>query len=321
MNVTQNVKNPNITDVHGSCVKRCEDFPGYKPVLNRCYLFKSNGTDDFQTDNQAGLLQIITQDLTVSWLGILMSCVVAVIFSYIILVLFRYAIKYVIWTIYIGIVVLITVLAILALVAFFAAKSSNSEKDREGAMMFLIVAGVLGIVAVVLALLLFYFRKRIHLVIQLFKEASKALADVPLIVAEPILTFIALIIGFVLFIYFAIVIESSGTLTVMKDERGNFDKAEYVKDGGMFTAHIVNLIAFVWFTNFILGCQHFIIASTVSDWFFARSKDKLDSPIQRGFGNLLRFHIGSVCLGSIFITVVEIINAIINSILVRKILS
>lgn len=39
----------------------------------------------------------------------------------------------------------------------------------------------------------------------------------------------------------------------------------------------------------------------------------MDSPILTTFNHLIRFHLGSVCLGSIFITIVKILNTLANS--------
>lgn len=314
MNITQNAFDPNITDVHKKCVVKCEDYKGYKTIVNRCFLFKGNETDFDDGAEATGFLQAATEDLTNSWVAIALSCVVALIFSYILLVLFRYAIKYVIWVIYIGIIVILLIGAIVALVFYFHAKNSSNINDREAAIGFIIASAVLAVVAVVIGFVLFLFRKRIQMVIQLFKEASKALGDVPLLVAEPLLTFLTLSFTFVAFIYFAIVIESAGKLKVENDEYGKFAKADYEKNAAIYAAHGFNFVAFLWFTSFTFGCQHFVIASVISDWFFARTKSKIESPISRGFSNLCCFHLGSVCLGSMLLTLVAIIRMIVNAI-------
>lgn len=239
---------------------------------------------------------------------------VALIFSYILLVLFRYAIKYVIWVIYIGLIVLLVAGAVVFLVLYFTTKSSNPDSAPEG---FLIVAGVLALLAVILGVVIFIFRKRIRLVIEIFKEASKALGDVPLIAFEPLLTFLAMGLATAAFLYFAIVIQSSGNLEVENDKDGNFFKATYVQNFGSVAAYYINIVTYIWFIQFILGCQHFVIAGTICQWFFARTKSKLDSPIKRSFHHLLRIHIGSICLGSIFITIVKIIRMLVEGATVR----
>lgn len=99
-----------------------------------------------------------------------MICFVAFCFSYICLILFRYAAIYVIWIINITCVGFVVFLALLCLYV-------NSPHE----------AAVMGILALVLIFLLIWFRKRIRLVAKLFKEASKALMDVPTLMFEPIL--------------------------------------------------------------------------------------------------------------------------------------
>jgi solute carrier family 44 protein 1 (choline transporter-like protein) len=228
-------------------------------------------------------------------------------------VLFRYAIKYIIWIIYIGFIVLIAAAAIACWVGFFAGKP-----ETKGG--FLAPAIVFSIMAVISIILLIWFRKRIRLVAQLFKEASKALIDIPTILFEPVLTFLALMLAFAPFIYFAIIIETSGKLESGKALDGKF-QATYQHTFGVYAARYLNIIAFIWFTQFIFGCQHFVIAGTISKWYFARDKTKLDSPIMKTFNHLVFFHLGSVCLGSLIITIVKIIKMIMNALKVSRLLN
>lgn len=46
---------------------------------------------------------------------------------------------------------------------------------------------------------------------------------------------------------------------------------------------------------------------TISKWYFARDKSKLNSPIKTTFKHLIRFHLGSVCLGAIILTIVRLL--------------
>jgi solute carrier family 44 protein 1 (choline transporter-like protein) len=110
-----------------------------------------------------------------------------------------------------------------------------------------------------------------------------------------------------------IIIQTAGKLREGKALDGQF-QATYQQDAGMAIAAVLNLIAFFWFTQFIFGCQHFVIAGTITKWYFARDKTKLDSPVLTTFSHLLNFHLGSVCLGSMLITLVKIIRMIVNAI-------
>jgi hypothetical protein len=72
----------------------------------------------------------------------------------------------------------------------------------------------------------------------------------------------------------------------------------------------INFFAFLWFTQFLFGCQDFVIAGSVSKWFFTRNKGKLGWPIAISFGHLIRYHLGSVCFGSLLIAITQMIRTI-----------
>lgn len=72
----------------------------------------------------------------------------------------------------------------------------------------------------------------------------------------------------------------------------------------------INFFAFLWFTQFLFGCQDFVIAGAVSKWFFTRNKSKLSFPVLISFAHLIRYHLGSVCFGSILIAIMQFIRAI-----------
>lgn len=68
-----------------------------------------------------------------------------------------------------------------------------------------------------------------------------------------------------LWVYFAIWIESAGRLRVESNT-----SAKYVKDGTMKFTRWYNLFALFWISQFIIGCQHMVIAGAVATWFFTR---------------------------------------------------
>lgn len=234
--------NQNITIEHHACVKECRD--GYREVFNRCLKFETNN-DEENTETSQDFFTELSEDLTKTWHKVLFSCLIAFVFSYIVLLLFRYAIEYVIWIIYGGFVALLSIAVIVSL--YF-----NQ----------IALAVILSIITIVAIIVLVWFRRRIKLVAKLFKEASKALVDVPTILLEPVLTFISLLLAILPFIYFMIVIHTTGDPIDIKNEDGT-THVTFKSGGGASFAHILNVIAFIWFTQFILGCQHFVIAGKV----------------------------------------------------------
>lgn len=239
--------NYNQTISHYTCVEKCEQ--NYLEVFNRCYKSEKGEKEDISLQE---ISTIISQDLVKTWPKILLTCFIAFVFSYIMLILFRYAIEYIIWIIYIGFVVFIGGLAIACWIWFATAKGDEKTSALVGG----IVCTILCLVSI---LVLYWFRKRIQLVAQLFKEASKALIDVPMILFEPILTFLSLMFSIALFVLFIVLIQTAGKAMNTKNLDGT-THVSFVQDGGMSAANIVNIIAFIWFSQFIFGCQHFVIA-------------------------------------------------------------
>jgi inner membrane protein involved in colicin E2 resistance len=143
------------------CVEECPEE--YVDISNICIL--NSTVIDFEKT-----FQEMMDSLKSTWYYILIICIIAFIFSYIFLVLFRYAANEVIWIINIGFVVLVVVFCI-----FLAARQHYAFM-----MLFLFAAFIM-------SAFLFIFRTRIDLVAKLFQEASKALIDVPGIMFEPLL--------------------------------------------------------------------------------------------------------------------------------------
>lgn len=111
-------------------------------------------------------------------------------------------------------------------------------------------------------------------------------------------------------------IETSGRLEI-ETYKNEYDEIEkrgiYSKDGIMMTTFALNIFLFIWFSQFILGCQNYIIASSVCQWYFTRNKSKLDSPMTTSFRHLTLYHLGSVLFGSLIITIVHIVKMFIES--------
>lgn len=95
----------------------------------------------------------------------------------------------------------------------------------------------------------------------------------------------------------------------------------------MQIARFYNIFILLWTIQFVIGCQHMVIAGAVATWYFmryllftknnpyertsnCRDKSKLGNPILYSTYNLIRYHIGSVALGSFLISLVQFIRFI-----------
>ena len=76
------------------------------------------------------------------------------------------------------------------------------------------------------------------------------------------------------------------------------------------------LFGTLWIIQFIIACQHIVIAGAVSAVYFTRDKDWLNPItsflILRSIRNLIRYHLGTVALGSAIIAAVQFIRVLIE---------
>lgn len=121
-------------------------------------------------------------------------------------------------------------------------------------------------------------------------------------------TFLFLCIVIIIWSYFAILIQSSGFPAFEPQSHNVY----YKKDQLMKFARVYNVLVLLWVIEFIIACQHMVIAGSVATWFFTRNKDNLSSPISTSLSNLFNYHLGSIALGSFIITILQIIRAILN---------
>ncbi|XP_077291052.1 choline transporter-like protein 1 [Arctopsyche grandis] len=307
-------KSPN--NIHRECVESCDETH-FKELINRCIPNKSSKVVNsfFSKTGLSDFFQEVNEDLHLCWREMLYLCIIAFVFSVIILVLFRFVVGFVVWFVLIGVSLTTVIATIFLWVTWTKERKKLNEISVENqdyisqrkVYSYLGYAILATVITFIILLVLLVMRKRIRLVIQLFKEAGKAIASMPLLLLEPILTFLTLCIVVSLWIYLSIWVESSGFLILNNNQSFN-----YRKDVTMKITRWYNLFALFWFTQFIIGCQHMVIAGAVATWFFTRNKKNLSTPIITSFKNLVSFHLGTVALGSLLIAFVQMLRAILQ---------
>lgn len=187
----------------------------------------------------------------------------------------------------------------------------DSEVGLQRKKSWLAYAIIATILTICIILVIFVMRKRVQLVIQLFKEAGKAINALPHLLIEPFLTFLALAVIVTLWLYFAMWIESAGHINAPVDTN---QSVKITKDSTIRVTRWYNLLALFWFTQFTMGCQHCVIAGAVATWFFTRDKNNLQNPILGSFRRLIFYHLGTVACGSLIISLVQLVRVMLKAI-------
>ena len=171
------------------------------------------------------------------------------------------------------------------------------------------------IATLIFLILIFWLRKKMNLLVQLFQQGSKAVASIPCILLQPLVTFFALMC---LATYFFAVGAFILTIDVpVVDERGfvTFEDGDTALNQKLFFGHTLGVL---WMWKFVDACESIIIAGTVADWFFLREErscgcDKLCScafPTCLPTINLIRYNLGTAAFGSLVISVVNMLKVI-----------
>lgn len=211
---------------------------------------------------------------------------------------------------------------------------------------------ILAVILVILVLIVIFLRSRIVIAIALIKEGSKAVNDIKSTVVFPILPWIlqcgAVAAGVIIFMYLLSIGDSSFKVVNMANDTAcqcsdptikdyspcdpiqfpltchdqgtgrqcNLASCHFVGvDNPHYVGylHLVNLIGFFWLMFFIQGVSDMMLASTFSTWYWTFNKKNLPFfTLTSGIYRTIRYHLGTVALGALIITIVRVIRVILE---------
>ncbi|KAK3770327.1 hypothetical protein RRG08_029980 [Elysia crispata] len=274
-------------------------------VHNRCVSETLSNTLDQVGEALSDLLDMIDdnfgqkcgEDLEDSWKEIIYLVLVSVGVSLVVMLLLRFIAGIIVWT-----MVAIVVLGTLVAIAFCWYSYFKKETDFWFA-----TAIAVSVVGLILLLILLIMRKRIAIVVQLFKEAGKAVARMPQLILQPFMTLTILggVSAGMLYLFLYIV-------TARNHRVENTGYVSWSEDDPIKGMVFIYLLGFLWLTQFIIGCERLTVSSSVAIWYFTRDKKKLSSPLSTSVWRLLRYHLGSVAFGSLIIALVALVRLILS---------
>lgn len=178
-------------------------------------------------------------------------------------------------------------------------KLASSDKWLVGAIFLTFLAfGLIGTVI--------FMRKRILLVTTLFRESGKAIAEMPLLLLQPVLTFGALVSITALWSIGLICLQSMKIPVIDVSTGFVVFKAETIYK----IMKWYHIFAFLWVSHFAIACQHYVIGAAVSKWYFSANRYELNSPIGSSVSELILYYLGSVALGSFLVAIFKVIRII-----------
>ncbi|CAG9856183.1 unnamed protein product [Phyllotreta striolata] len=286
-----------------------DDFPSFDGFSRSNY--RNKRSSDLE-DLGEGLSAYLNKH---AW-RIVLACFVSLGVAIIMLVLFKTATAAVVWGILGGVLLFGAILigglwyAYFNVEKFLSESSSDVEASKKG---FLFMGIFFTVFWLILLCVTVFMYKKVQLVIQLLKEATKASFAMPLLIFIPILTFLCELVVLALLAFTSVYITTSGVLTEI------LPGYLYYKDNvAMTITFVFNVIVAFWSTQFIIGIQYMVIAGAVAKWYWSKNKENLGSPIADSASIVFKFHLGSIAFGSLVITIIAIIRAVLTSLTKNK---
>ncbi|XP_064486350.1 choline transporter-like protein 1 isoform X2 [Ornithodoros turicata] len=297
------------------CSDRCPSGYVLTP-FRRCVLNNHPITIASQAINiSSSFFEEAAEDLSVCWRELIYMCLIALGLTIVVLILMRFFTGLIVW-----LILFVISLACIGCTAYlwflwyvkrrdYPKLPDDDPRKHSNEVSYWLYGSIAAtVVTVIILLIILVMRKRIQLTAALFGEAGKALTAMPLLFFQPIWTLIFLcvvVLGWV-----------AGMLYISTAGHPALDRATGLvylkKDSLLLVAPWFHLMALYWLTQFIVSCQYVVIAGSTATWYFTRNKSELDSPISTSLYYLVRYHLGSVALGSFLVALVKLIRAILN---------
>eukprot|EP00360_Condylostoma_magnum_P000980 CAMPEP_0168315214 /NCGR_PEP_ID=MMETSP0210-20121227/10487_1 /TAXON_ID=40633 /ORGANISM="Condylostoma magnum, Strain COL2" /LENGTH=136 /DNA_ID=CAMNT_0008287087 /DNA_START=917 /DNA_END=1324 /DNA_ORIENTATION=+ len=135
----------------------------------------------------------------------------------------------------------------------------------------------------------------------MMKASTKFLKDVWVVFLLPLMVIVIAILLFCYWVTSSIYLYGTGDLTLNDDT----NLAEIDWDDTVRNIFYFHFFGIFWVVAFIIAFEQFVIASSVSFWYFNEKADKkVESPISRSIWRGFRYHIGSLALGSFLLALI-----------------
>ncbi|KAE9552690.1 hypothetical protein FO519_004096 [Halicephalobus sp. NKZ332] len=297
--------------------------------------------------NTRAVLQKIVADLSVSWYQILVFFVISGVISFLWTVILRIFGGLMIWF---SIFLLLGLLAGgsgYCWYRYYLLHESGAVNDYSFQPVFylyfempttwMIFGIILSLLLLIIFIIFLFVRSRIKLAVAVIEETSRALGSMLSTLFFPIFPFGLHIIVFGIFGSIAIWLASSGEENCrildpqnpLQLESGTPCDCDLLGTPSMGNCRYVNLtrnsetvtyfqfynlFACFWMTCFVSGLSDVTLAGAFGSyyWAFRKPKDVPSFPVLRSLGRALRYHLGSLAFGSLILSIVKFIRAILE---------
>eukprot|EP01132_Coremiostelium_polycephalum_P005149 gene5149-6409_t len=308
----------NETYPDGTCVGMYQSTD----VLNRCVpTVITNATDSlidklYQFINKNfsnDTTYKIFSDVVRSWKYLIMGGCIALGMGFLWIVLLRFFAGLITWVTVLG---ALGCLGLLTTQVYFQWQKAADTYDRippeqrleiqaDNVLALKVIFIILCVICGIFALIVLALWTRIRIAIRIIKESSRAISIMPSIFFFPLFIFILLVAFIIYWIIIAFYLGTAGEPTY--DDLGRF--VDYEVNKTMRYMQIYHFFGLLWTVAFILAINQTTIAGAIASWYWVRDKkDTPFFPVWTSLFRVIRYHLGSLALGSLILAIVQFIR-------------
>jgi choline transporter-like protein 2/4/5 len=276
----------------------------------------------------------LVSDLARGWAPIMICVGVTVILCFLYTIILRLFAKPFTYTIiFLVLVVLVVCTAYSSYLAYKKYQKLNAEKTSEddtssgwSAYYMIALAVIFGIATIIYIFLLIWLFKRVRVAIEVIKESSKALYTNPQLILVPVIIFFLILLVSAYFIYLCIFLQSikdhqyTQTMDDFKKAWEQLDDT-YIGLNKTITIqktswvpqalHLYNIFGYFWASAFLTAIGYTVIAGVIASWYFSTKGDHKSAEacsLPNSFLRVLKYHLGSLALGSLIVALVQFVR-------------
>lgn len=247
-------------------------------------------------------------DIMTCWTAIIYVMLISIGVSIIYLILMRYCVGVVLW-----VSILLIFLGLIAFGVYMHLRSESEYNDAtEGEAKSDHKYWAYGCyaVAAVFALIVCFMFERIQLAIAIMKAAASFIGDEFTVVLVPVISFFASV-GIVIFWVLALAFLYSSGEVKKSDKYHTFAAVEW--DTTTRDLFYFECVSILWVNAFKVALTQFTIACTVFFWYFEQgTSNNKTFKFLHSFWAGVRYHVGSLALGSFVLALVQLVQAILS---------
>ena len=246
-------------------------------------------------------------DIMTCWTAVLYVMLISIAVSIVYLVLIRYCVGLVLWVsivlIFLGLIAFGLYLQFRSELYNDPAEADAKESHKWWAIGCYVVAGLF-------AIIICFMFERIQLAIAIMKAAASFIGDEFTVVLVPVISFVASICIIAFWVLALVFLYSSGELK-KADKYHTFAPVEW--DTTTRNLFYFEFASILWVNAFKVAMTQFTIACTVFYWYFEQNtSNNTNFKFLHAFWAGLRYHVGSLALGSFVLALVQLVQAILS---------